>query len=133
MVLKKGGKLKVNERWKVNGQNIEVVDKFNYLGVTLDSTGSWNTQKTLAKMKAYQALRATGKCIAVTPDIKVQMLENIYEMVCESKIMYGIEIWGLNGAWKEVDKVHSIFCKKNNRCTKLRNKWICGNGTRQGE
>jgi hypothetical protein len=26
--------------------------------------------------------------------------------------MYGIEVWGLNGAWKEVDKVHSIFCKK---------------------
>jgi hypothetical protein len=26
--------------------------------------------------------------------------------------MYGIEIWGLNGAWKEVDKVYSRFCKK---------------------
>jgi hypothetical protein len=26
--------------------------------------------------------------------------------------MYGIEIGGLNGARKEVDKVHSIFCKK---------------------
>jgi hypothetical protein len=37
------------------------------------------------------------------------MLENIHEMVCESKIMNGIEIWGLNGAWKEVDKVHNIF------------------------
>jgi hypothetical protein len=47
-------------------------------------------------------------------------------MVCESKIMYGIETWGLNGAWKEVDKVHSIFCK--NVCyNKLRNEWICGN------
>jgi hypothetical protein len=39
MVFKKGGKLKANERWKLNGQNIDVVDKFNYLGVTLDSTG----------------------------------------------------------------------------------------------
>jgi hypothetical protein len=112
MVFKKGGKLKATERWKVNGQNIEVVDKFNYLGVTLDSTGSWNKQKTLAKMKGHQALRATDKCTAVTPDIKVQMLENMYEMVCESKIMYGIEVWGLNGAWKEAEKIHSIFCKK---------------------
>jgi hypothetical protein len=109
MVFKKGGKLKATERWKVNGQNIEVVDEFNYLGVTLDSTGSWNKQKTLAKIKGYQALRAIDKCIAVTPDIKVQMLENIHEIVCESKIMCGIEVWGLNGAWKEVDKIHSIF------------------------
>jgi hypothetical protein len=45
----------------------------------------------------------------VTTDIKVEMLENIYEMVCESKIMYGIEIWGLNGAWKEVGKVADKF------------------------
>jgi hypothetical protein len=45
-------------------------------------------------------------------NIKAQMLENIHEMVCKSKIMYGIEIWGLNGALKEVPKVHSRFCKK---------------------
>jgi hypothetical protein len=33
-------------------------------------------------------------------------------MVCESKIIYGIEMWGLNGAWEEADKVPSRFCKK---------------------
>jgi hypothetical protein len=128
MVFKKGGKLKATERWKVNGQNIEVVDEFNYLGVTLDSTGSWNKQKTSAEMKGYQVLRAIDKCIAVTPDNKVQMSGNMYEMVCESKIMYGIETWGLNGAWKEVDKVHSIFVKK---IIGLPN--CAANGTRQGE
>jgi hypothetical protein len=58
MVFKKGGKWKAAERWNVNGQNIEVAGKFNYLGVTLDSTGSWNKQKTSAKMKRYQAFRA---------------------------------------------------------------------------
>jgi hypothetical protein len=39
MVFKKGGKLKITERCGVNGQDIEVVDKFNYLGVSLESTG----------------------------------------------------------------------------------------------
>jgi hypothetical protein len=68
LVFKKRGKLKATERRGVNEQNIEVRDKFNYLGVT--------------------------------PNIKVQMLENIYEMVCESNIMYGIEVWGLNEARK---------------------------------
>jgi len=32
---------------------------------------------------------------------KVQTLENIHEMVCESRITYGIEVWGLSIAWKE--------------------------------
>jgi len=29
------------------------------------------------------------------------MSENIYEMVCESKIMYGIEVRGMSEAWRE--------------------------------
>jgi hypothetical protein len=39
------------------------------------------------------------------------MLENMYEIVRESKSMYGIEMWGLSEAWKELDKAHSRFCK----------------------
>ena len=54
MVCKKGGKLKAAERWRTNGQNIEVVDKFNHLGVTLENTGGWNKQQTLSKTKEYQ-------------------------------------------------------------------------------
>jgi hypothetical protein len=77
MVFKKGDKLKATDRWKVNGQNIEAVDKFSYLGVTLDNIGSWNKQKTLAKMKEYQALRVIDKCILITSNIKVQVLENV--------------------------------------------------------
>jgi hypothetical protein len=34
MVFKKGGKLKATERWRVNRQNMDVLDKFNYLEVT---------------------------------------------------------------------------------------------------
>jgi hypothetical protein len=54
-------------------------------------------------MKGYHALVGIYKCLSITPNIKVWMLENIYEMVYESRIMYGIEVWGLNEASKEVD------------------------------
>jgi hypothetical protein len=46
------------------------------------------------------------------PDTNVKMLENIYEMMNESSMMYGIELWGENDAWKEIDKIHGRFCKK---------------------
>jgi hypothetical protein len=26
--------------------------------------------------------------------------------------MYGAEVWGLEEAWKEIDKIHGRFCKK---------------------
>jgi hypothetical protein len=78
----------------------------------LESTGNWNKQKMLAKAKVYQVLIAIDKFISVTPNIKVHMPENIYAMVCESKIIHGFEVWGLKESWEEVDEVHSIFCKK---------------------
>lgn len=53
MVFKNGGKLKATERWKTSEQNIEVADKFNYIGVTLESTVVWNKHKILAKTEGY--------------------------------------------------------------------------------
>jgi hypothetical protein len=37
--------------------------------------------------------------------LKVRTLEYTYE-TCESRIMYGVELWGLDEAWKEVDRIH---------------------------
>jgi hypothetical protein len=79
MVFKKGGRLNGADRRRMNGQNIEVVVKFNYLGVTLESTGCWNQQKTLAKATEYQSLVAIEKCILVTPSRMIQMLANIWD------------------------------------------------------
>jgi hypothetical protein len=42
IVFKKGGKLKANVRWRMNGQKIEVVDEFSYVGVTMEGTGWLN-------------------------------------------------------------------------------------------
>jgi hypothetical protein len=43
----------------------------------------------------------------------VKLLENVYEMVCESRMMYGVEIWGVEEAWKQSDKIHGRMCKKS--------------------
>jgi hypothetical protein len=40
-VFKKGDKLKNNKRWNMGGQNIEKIDKFKYLGITLENTEGW--------------------------------------------------------------------------------------------
>jgi hypothetical protein len=53
-------------------------------------------------------------------------------MVCESEIVYGIKVWGLMEHGKKLIR-SIVFFLKNNRYTKLHSKWICGNGTWQGE
>jgi hypothetical protein len=45
------------------------------------------------------------------PEIRVKILENIYEMLSESRTMYGIKMRGLDEGLKEIDKIHSRFCR----------------------
>lgn len=59
--------------------------------MSLESTGGWNKQKTLAKTEVYEAVVPVEKCVPVTRCVKVQMLENVYEVVYETKIVYGFE------------------------------------------
>lgn len=68
MVCKQGGKIKATQRWRMNEQNTEVADEFNYLGVVLESTGGQNKHRILAKTNRYQAPVGTDKCISATPN-----------------------------------------------------------------
>jgi hypothetical protein len=43
-------------------------------------------------VKGNQSLVAIDKCIIITPDIEVELLGNVYDIVCESRLMYGAEI-----------------------------------------
>jgi hypothetical protein len=65
----------------------------------LENTGCWSKRKPLAKKKGYHLLLAIGECVSVMPNMKVQTLEGIYKMVCDSEIRYGVEILGLVEAW----------------------------------
>jgi hypothetical protein len=58
----------------MGGQNIEIIDEFIYLGITLDNTGGWRHQKASIKAKGNQALTAIDKCLATTPNMKVRAL-----------------------------------------------------------
>jgi hypothetical protein len=63
-------------------------------------------------VKGDQSLVAIDKCLTRTPDVRIQLLEDVYEMVCELRMMYGAEVWGLDEGWKEIDIIHGRLCKK---------------------
>jgi hypothetical protein len=87
---KKGGRQKKNERWTVYGQTVKVTDELSYLGVTLENTGRWNKQKAIVIAKSNQSIVTIGKFLAKTTDIvKVKVLENVYGLLCESRMIYG--------------------------------------------
>jgi hypothetical protein len=44
--------------------------------------------------------------------MRVKISENIYKMMCELRLMYGAEIWGLKDGWKGADVIQRRYCKK---------------------
>jgi hypothetical protein len=47
--------------------------------------------------------------------MKENILQNVYEMVRESRLEYAVDIWGLEDTWKETDKIRGRLCKKIRR------------------
>jgi hypothetical protein len=84
----------------------------NYLGVTLENKRDSNKQKARIKAKDSQTSVVTQKFLVKIPDIGLELPEYVYEMITESKMMYGVQVWGLEEVWKETDKIHERFCKK---------------------
>jgi hypothetical protein len=93
-------------------QLIETVNEISYLGITRESTGGWNRHRMKQMVKGNQSLVAIDKCLTRTPEMRIQLLENVYELVCESRMIYGAEIRGLDEEWKETDIIHGRLCKK---------------------
>jgi CRISPR/Cas system CMR-associated protein Cmr3 (group 5 of RAMP superfamily) len=71
-----------------------VFKKETFIGVTLESSGGWSKQNGEQKVKRIQSLVTTDKCLTRTSDMGVKLLENVYKMVCKSRMMYRVEIWG---------------------------------------
>jgi hypothetical protein len=53
-------------------------------------------------VKGHQSLVPTDKCLTRTVDMMVKLLENVYKMVCELRLMYGAKIRRLEEGWRRL-------------------------------
>ena len=64
---------------------------------------------------AWKTGNAAVNCIRIAkwklPDIDLKLLFRMHRAVVESKMLYGVEIWGDNQTWKYVDSMRARFCK----------------------
>jgi hypothetical protein len=74
------------------------------LGIILILDGGWET------LKPRQKNLAGTWCPARTPDMRIRILERVYQAVCEYILMKGTEIRGLEGL-EEIDTLRGIFCR----------------------
>jgi hypothetical protein len=54
-VFKKGGKLSRDEIWRLGGEEIEIVKEIQYLGVVIDSRGTWDKERKQVAIRGKSA------------------------------------------------------------------------------
>lgn len=112
LVCKNGGVASKKEKWFLNNEQIEVVDKFKYLGVWLNTRGNWAVHKLCMKKQGFLALNSIDRCLRKLANIKFSVLNLIYKSLVESRIFYGIEIWGDESVADIINKVRTRYGKK---------------------
>ena len=109
MICKKGGRAP-DEHFTLNGEELELVSEFNYLGYVISNGGS--VQKAI-NLLADKAVRSMGMLLSTIKRIQVpfKMLMQLFDTYVKSILNYGCEIWGFSSAEK-CERVHRKFLKR---------------------
>ena len=111
MIFRKGGHLSKNEKWFIDGQRLDVVNSYTYLGFT------FTTRLSMSKGLEQTINRSKKKCISILRALwKLQCFDvnvflKLFDLQVQPSLTYASEIWGLYNM-KEIEKVHMYACRK---------------------
>lgn len=111
IVFKKGGRLPNGLQFTYKGSNIEIVNRFSYLGILFTSGGScFETQKTLAG-QALKAIFTLNKYLFNFASLNISHVLDLFDKMVTPILNYGCEVWGFYKS-KAIETVHLQFCKR---------------------
>ena len=88
------GRLGRNDRWHINGQYLEVVGQFEYLGLKLSCSNSWYQTRQHQIAKAKRAMFAIISHLKSFGRIPRKILLRIFDVKISSILCYGCECGG---------------------------------------
>ena len=103
------GKLKNIPSFNFADMKLDVVNDYNYLGVTFNFNAKFNVAKQSLYQKGCRAMFALLKRIkslSLPPDIALKLFDTLVKPV----VLYGAEVWGSENC-DIVNKVKLRFCK----------------------
>lgn len=110
MVFRRRGPSLNNEKWTFNGEQLDTVENFNYLGIVFNYTGSFSLNaESLAAGKGLKALNDLMNNLK-NLDIKPSIVCQLFDAFVGATLNYGCEIWGFD-KFNELERIHLKFCK----------------------
>jgi hypothetical protein len=110
MVFRKGGRCAKRETWNYQGKQINIVNRFKYLGLRFSSCHSWTFHIETVVKQAIKVVLLLRRLIYSTGDLPLQFLWHIYDTAIAPIALYGSEVWG-HRVTPHIEKVDSKFAK----------------------
>lgn len=112
---------------RMNGEQMEEVKSFDYLGVCIAATGELNDEvrhRVEEGCKSWGALKSVMRCRGLGMDAK----KRLYESVVVPTVLYGSETWGMKEAEKRRLDVLEMNCLRSmvgvTRMDRIRNEEV---------
>lgn len=103
------GRIAKNIDFVFNGEPLEIVNEYKYLGIIFSRYGSFiNTEKYLAE-KATNAMYGVLKKARMF-NLSIDCQLDLFDKIVVPILLYGSEVWGF-GNLDVIEKVHLSFCK----------------------
>ena len=111
MIFRKGGPVARNIHFEYDGNDIEIVKSFTYLGIVFTQGGSFHeAQHTLAG-QAQKEIFKLNKYLYKFTDITVKHRIELFDKLVLPILNYSAEVWGFIPALN-IERVHTQFLKK---------------------
>ena len=110
VIFRNGGVVKDEDKWFYDDVQIDIVNKFTYLGIVLNFNGKF----AVAQKKVAEQGRKAMFCLFSNIrqfSFNYATLLSLFDTYVSSILCYGSEIWGFHKA-QDVEKIHIDFCKR---------------------
>ncbi|MCW4345840.1 MAG: reverse transcriptase family protein [Candidatus Thiodiazotropha endolucinida] len=111
MVFRKGGMLPRHLIFYYEGEPLEIVSKFKYLGIVFTTGGSFAEAQTTLAGQAQKAIFKMNQYIYkftfLTPRHRLELFDKLVTPI----LNYGCQVWGFSQA-NAIERVHLQFCKR---------------------
>ena len=121
------GKRKCDHVWRIYDDVIDKVSSFCYLGVEIDTKGSFKPGINRLYNKAHRAYMGVRENYNFYNGTPVNVLVKLFDCMIQPILTYGSELWGMY-EWRKqspqcvlnailqkdgkTEKLHTIFCKQ---------------------
>ena len=106
MIFRKGGTLRRHLNFEYNGENIEIVKEFTYLGVVFMTGGSFSETHEALSGQALKAIFKLKSYVNKFTFLSVSHMLRLFDKLILPILTYGSEVSADN-----IERTHLQFCK----------------------